>query len=66
MRSLFILIAAGAGAWFMAQASISFGSSLAQGGGGAAALGGLLIAPAVLLGAAGGALLGGLLSPWAR
>lgn len=66
MRNLFILAATLAGAWFMGQASVSLGATLAEGATGFSPMSGLLIAPATLFGAFVGSLLGGVLSPWAR
>lgn len=64
MRNLFILTAAGAGAWIMVQAAFHLTASMVQSASaGPNPLTGLLIAPAVMVGALAGALLGGLLYP---
>lgn len=67
MRSLFVLMTAGSGAWWMAVQALHMGGGLVQHGSSAVnPLAGLLVAPAVLVGALAGAMLGSMLYPRAR
>lgn len=63
-RNIFVLASTVAGAWMLGNAAMQLGTSLSgQGLSGVSPMGGLLIAPSVLVGALCGALLGGLLYP---